>query len=73
MIFINKEYLGLRITMKSATQSIGKNGERITEQGKYIQFTNGQYETNDEKEIAFLKEYMKKHQGEIVILKNRPK
>ena len=53
MKFINK-FREMRFIMKSA-RSVQRDGLFFTEGGHHIKFVNGQYETNNEEEINYLK------------------
>lgn len=66
MIFLNKKYPGLRMVLEPKRSS--ELGKRSMDKGNYIDFEKGKYQTKDPKEIAKIKEYMDKHQGEITMI-----
>jgi len=67
MIYFSTK-LGLRIVIKPEKLFRDKNDNPRKEEGHYIKFVNGKYETNDKQEIAFMKEYMNQWKGEITVI-----
>jgi len=68
ILFFSK-YLGLKIAMEPEDyyyEEIGPGRKRrVKVKGKHIKFVDGKFVTKDPEVIAFLKNWMKSHQGEV--------
>ena len=58
-------YKGLKIVISPASTGRDAQGNPVKKEGKYIQFVNGEYKTNNPENIKYLSAYMKKWSGEV--------
>ena len=65
-VFINRDFEGLKIVVRGEQRSRDPQGNPTKSKGKYAQFENGRLRTEDKDTIDAVREYMKKHAGEIV-------
>ena len=68
LTYLSKSFPALKMVMEPAKQYRDNKGNPVKEPGKYIQFMDGKFETDDPEKQKFIEKYMEEHQGEIVVI-----